>query len=213
MTRKAPGIRASVRLCIAASVLLAGCGDGAGDSCGQAADCQNGLLCVDGGCAQVTSVDTGSVYLDPLTTLEWQQTPTGGKMDWESAVLHCQALHLDGTGWRLPAIGELRSLFRGCPATVTGGPCGVTGSCLSWDSGGCYNEACQGCELDAGPVGGCYWPEELGGSCEPFYWSSSTADATVDTLFDGAGWYVIFNMGHVCARAKDFAFGLVRCVR
>jgi hypothetical protein len=153
------------------------------------------------------------VYTDLATGLEWQHTPTGGDMDWESAVIHCQNLDLNGAGWRLPNISELRSLFRGCPATESGGACGVTDSCLSWDSGGCYNVACAGCELDAGPAGGCYWPEELGGSCSPFYWSSSTAEATVDTVYDGAGWYVIFSFGHVCARSKDFNFGPARCVR
>jgi hypothetical protein len=214
MMRRVRGIGFLAAVSIPAMVLLAGCGgDGEGDTCGRAADCQNGLRCVEGGCALAASTDTGGVYIDPVTNLEWQRAPTGGNMDWESAVMHCQDLSLDGTGWRLPSIGELRTLFRGCPATETGGACAVTDDCLSWDTDGCYNEACAGCELDAGPAGGCYWPEELGGSCEPFYWSSSTAEATVDTVYDGAGWYVIFSFGHVCARSKDFNFGPARCVR
>jgi len=214
MRQQVRGTRIRVGLSLAAIALLTGCGgDGAGDSCGRAGDCQGGLLCGDGACLRVANTDTGGVFIDPVTNLEWQQTPTGGNLDWESAVIHCQTLELDGTGWRLPTIGELRTLFRGCPATETGGACGVADDCLSWDTDGCYNVSCQGCELNAGPVGGCYWPEELGGSCEPFYWSSSTANATVDTLFDGAGWYAIFSMGHVCARSKDFSFGPARCVR
>jgi hypothetical protein len=145
------------------------------------------------------------VYLDPVTNLEWQRTPTGGNMDWESAVTRCQNLNLDGTGWRLPSIDELRSLLRGCPATESGGACGTTDDCLSRDT--CMTPACVGCEPDAGPAGGCYWPEELGGSCEPFYWSSSNLEDDPN-----GAWYVIYSYGHVCFRSKDF-FGPVRCVR
>jgi hypothetical protein len=217
LQQQVPGMCIPIGLLLAASVLLAGCegddGDrsGPGESCSRAAECQDGLLCVDAGCAQDAITVTGGVYIDPVTRFEWQQTPTGGNLDWESAVIHCRNLNLNGTGWRLPSVSELRSLFRGCPATATGGACGVTDSCLSWDS--CMNPACAGCEENAGPAAGCYWPAELQGSCSPFYWSSSTVESTVEEHLDGGAYYVVFNLGHVCARSKDFFFGPVRCVR
>ena len=194
-------------------VLLAGCGDDRADpSCYSAAECRDGLLCVGegevdpGACTPVASEDTGDVFTDPATSLEWQVTPAVESMDWESARIHCERLELDGGGWRLPSIGELRSLIRGCPATETGGPCQVTDECLSFDA--CETAECEGCVMDGGPAGGCYWPDELEGGCARFQWSSSTEDENLDRAF-----YVIFNWGHVSLRTKSFFFGLVRCVR
>jgi hypothetical protein len=186
-----------------ACVLVAGCGDGRGETCGRATDCQGGLLCVDGGCAQVASTDIGGVYADPVTRLQWQMRPTSGPVDWESAVMHCESLELSGTGWRLPSVDELRTLIRGCPATESGGPCAATNACLTYDL--CLSD-CTGCEPDAGPAAGCYWPDELEGSCS-WYWTASSLDDAI------GAWYVVFNLGHVCGRSKDFNFGLVRCVR
>jgi hypothetical protein len=127
-------------------------------------------------------------------------------MDWESGVAHCRDLELNGVGWRLPTIGELRSLIRGCPATLGGGPCRITDTCLSFDA--CETAECEGCEMDVGPDGGCYWPDELGGSCSLFYWSSSTIEETPERAF-----YIIFSWAHMSARTKSFFFGPVRCVR
>jgi hypothetical protein len=149
---------------------------------------------------------TGDVYVDPPTGLQWQVTPTGGLMDWESAVIHCEQLDLQGTGWRLPDVGELRSLIRACAATETGGPCRITNECLSFDT--CETAECQGCLVDTGPAGGCFWPQELSGSCEPFHWSSSTIVETAERAF-----YIIFSFAHMSVRSKTFVFGVARCVR
>jgi len=48
--------------------------------------------------------------------------------------------------WRLPTIGELRTLIQNCDSTKTGGTCGVNNECLSWDE--CRDESCNGCDQD-----------------------------------------------------------------
>lgn len=200
---------------LSACVLSTGCGeaDELGEDCFGVAECRDGLLCVaetsavgPGQCRQEATKVVGSVYTDPVTKLQWQATPTVGLMDWGSAVQYCENLDLDGDSWRLPTVDELRSLIRACPATEFGGPCKIAGSCLSFDN--CETAECAGCETDSGPAGGCYWPDELEGSCSPFYWSSSTVEEAADRAF-----YVIFSFAHVSARTKDFFFGSVRCVR
>lgn len=47
------------------------------------------------------------------------------KMNWDDAIKYCEDL-----GGRLPTIDELRTLIQNCPATETGGECGVTEGCL-----------------------------------------------------------------------------------
>ena len=60
-------------------------------------------------------------WTDPDSDLMWQVEPTGGTMKWESAKTHCVDLDLAGhPDWRLPDIGEFRSLIRGCPDTELG---------------------------------------------------------------------------------------------
>ena len=54
---------------------------------------------------------------DPKSGLTWQNPPSDVRMDLKTATAYCSSLTLDGgSGWRLPTIGELRSLIRGCPA-------------------------------------------------------------------------------------------------
>ena len=48
--------------------------------------------------------------------------------------------------WKVPSIDELRTLIQNCPATETGGECGVTDTCLSFRL--CSLNACTGCEFD-----------------------------------------------------------------
>jgi hypothetical protein len=125
-------------------------------------------------------------------------------MNWSSAKTHCRNLSLDGGGWRLPTIGELRSLIRGCEATELGGTCNVQeGVCLAW---GCRPSSCDGCTDNLGPAEGCYWPSEMRGSCS-FYWSSSP----VEVIANGA-WVVTFSGGRIFAD-QVLDEQRVRCVR
>lgn len=198
-----------------------GCADddaGLGKACYLPNDCAEHLFCVnprgaDGvepgvseyaaKCTAVPRTDPGSVYVDPTTKLQWQQTPTAGNMDWSSASKHCRTLLLDGSGWRLPTVEELRSLIRGCASTADGGACAATSTCITYDL--CLSD-CSGCDTSMGPSAGCYWPDELGGDCS-WYWTSTSLDD------DNGAWYVVFSHAHVCGRSKEQQFGLVRCVR
>ena len=145
-------------------------------------------------------------WKDPTSGLTWQVTPTGGTMNSSDAKSHCAGLSLDGGGWRLPTIGELRTLIRGCPATEDGGSCNVEeGDCLAWS---CRDDSCGGCSYKDGPgEGGMYWPDEVEGDC-CWYWSSSP----VEDVADGA-WLVGFSGGLVGIRDVDYGGTHVRCVR
>ena len=174
------------------------CGpDGCGATCGT---CQEGWQCDEGQC-----VDSATpVWTDPTTGFEWQNPPYDGTKSWSSAKQYCADLSLDGGGWHLPTIGELRTLIRGCPATEAGGSCNVEeGDCLAWS---CRDDSCGGCSGGDGPAGGCYWPDSIIGSCS-WYWSSSP----VEYVGYGA-WRVYFNGGGVhysnVSHAKH-----VRCLR
>jgi hypothetical protein len=61
--------------------------------------------------AGVQDPDKGT-WTDPASGLTWQDSPTGGKMTWSNAKAHCAGLSLDGGGWHLPTIRELRTLVR-----------------------------------------------------------------------------------------------------
>ncbi len=148
-----------------------------------------------------TPVDGDDVDSVNVGNLSWQNPPDDNKMKWQEAVDYCDNL---GSGWHLPTISELRSLIRGCPQTETGGDCGVTDSCLETSC----TVSCSGCH-DGDPDHGCYWPEELSGSCEvsEAFWSSSPFE-NVSAL----AWHVRFADGSVFYNNKT-SKSSVRCVR
>jgi hypothetical protein len=147
-------------------------------------------------------------WRDPTTGYLWENPASDAAGSWDAAVMYCNALALCGMpagSWHLPDIDELRSLIRGCPATMTGGACGVTDSCLGGDA--CWAEGCDGCGPVGGPgSGGCYWDGALGGPCDWWYWSSSPFAAS-----GILNWDVSFYNATVRYNAKSNA-GDVRCV-
>ncbi|MDD5306946.1 MAG: DUF1566 domain-containing protein [Deltaproteobacteria bacterium] len=144
-------------------------------------------------------------WLDSASQLSWQVTPSGGLMGWQPAIDHCDGLTLCGhDDWRLPTIGELRSLIRGCAATQTGGSCGVTDDCLTDNP--CYSTACSGGSWLGGPDSGCYWPSEMEGECLGYFSSSFPAD-----MMDKV-WIVNFGYGNVVPN-DEINDGYARCVR
>lgn len=150
--------------------------------------------------------DTGDdgTWTDSTSGLTWQVTPSDG-MIWEDAKSYCDNLSLDGGGWHLPTITELRTLIRGCDGTLTGGSCGVTDDCLDLS---CSNDSCYSCDYDAGPNNGCYGPSELPGECNSYWSSSAVAD------LDDTAWAVYLSNGRVDYLPIDYYDGyFARCVR
>ena len=140
-------------------------------------------------------------WTDSRTGLVWQNPPLGRPLIWDQALAHCVAL--EGGGWRMPTIGELRSLIRGCPETETGGSCPIADDCLPVS---CQSDACSGCPLDEGPPVSCYWAEDLSGPCG-YYWSSSKVQDYV-----GVAWLVYYLQGRVWYLGREQPF-YVRCVK
>ena len=143
----------------------------------------------------------------------WQVSPAGGALTWSSAKTHCDKLMLCGySDWRLPSVSELRSLIRGCSATVTGGACTVADSCTKRT---CMNSSCNGCKLNSGPTKGCYWPTGISGDCDhnnktvngSYYTSSEIADRTI------GAWVISFSNGGVWYHYHKTVPRYVRCVR
>jgi hypothetical protein len=144
-------------------------------------------------------------WFDPASGLCWQDPPDDGLRSWDEAITYCTTLVLGGLGsWHLPTISELRSFIRGCPATETGGTCGVTDACLASRC----SDACRGCPLLGGPdARGAYWPPGLGGTVVQYWSSSPWAE---DAAF--YAWAVAFNGGAVFNNNKTYRY-VIRCVR
>jgi hypothetical protein len=156
-----------------------------------------------------TSEPVGGTWFDAATGRTWEQSPSEEKLNREEAADHCAALNIGGLDdWRLPTVGELRGLIRGCDETVVGGSCGVDDSCVQASCGGLFG--CLGCDQYQGPAGGCYWPAELGGNCS-WYWSSTKVEGAIG----GASyWAALYEDGSL-RQALDLSITTnnVRCVR
>lgn len=175
------------------------CGDdGCGGSCG---GCGASSECQDGQCSVIWWEDTSS-------GLTWENAPTEGRMLQSEADTYCAQLSLGGyQDWRVPTIGELRSLVRGCPDTAAGGKCNIEeGECLAEECKP-YYDCTPGCAGGEGPgEGGCYWPEGMKGKCS-FYGSST---AVVDET--NKVWRLSFYDGDIYQSGAE-STNNVRCVR
>jgi hypothetical protein len=61
---------------------------------------------------------------------------------WQAATTYCASI-----GGRLPTISDFRKIVQGCPASETGGACGVTDACVSMT---CWSATtCAGCANDS----------------------------------------------------------------
>lgn len=147
----------------------------------------------DNGDGTVTDVGTG---------LMWQKKSTILYIKQPAAHAACKGLTIGGhTDWRVPTIGELRTLVLGCAATVSAGSCEVTEFCDCWSS------ACAGCGDVQGPgTQGCYLDPLFEGNCA-YYWSSSPVVTN-----PGYTWGLTFRSGKVVGHDQVESNPL-RCVR
>ena len=209
------------RICIAAiSVGVAACGESDnGENC--TPDCL-GKECGEDGCGSVCGTCAGSwqcgddqvcfslplVWTDPTSGLSWQVKPPSDYKKWDEAKSYCDSLSLERhSDWRLPTIGELRTLIRGCPATEFGGSCNIEkGDCLAKS---CMDNSCTGCSIFFGPAlefGGMYWPDEVEGDyCTN--WSSSPVED------DGGVWWINFSDARIRGGPGSWNEWHARCVR
>jgi len=134
--------------------------------------------------------DTGDNFPNEHDGLNWSNASYN--RTWDEAVEYCKNL-----GGRLPTISELRTLIQNCPATETGGECGVTDSCLSYTD--CRTDPCIGCEED---MSGKY---SVFGDTELLWLSLERSDNTNNV------WRVYFDYGLVDDSGKN-AYTRVRCV-
>jgi len=152
------------------------------------------LLFVVGSCGGDDKGNTGNNFPNEHDGLNWSDA-SSSSMNWDAAVDYCKNL-----GGRLPTISELRTLIQNCPATETGGECGVTDSCLSYDD--CKNDSCDGCEYDESGKYSVFGDTHL-------FWSSSELSD-----FPFRAWVVYFSLGHVLEGNSSKSYnGNVRCVR
>lgn len=145
-------------------------------------------------------------FHDTATGLFWQNRGNLPELDFTSALSYCNGLSLGGKyGWRLPTISEARTLVAGCPATASGGSCGLTTSCAS--SNGCWDKTkCAGCAAFGGPGSHtCYWLN-VTGVCG-VYWSK-----TADTAKTGTHWALEYGKAKFW-NFPDSTKAYVRCVR
>lgn len=122
------------------------------------------------------AIDPGVVWKD-ASGRSWQTPSKEDSMrDWftlQEAKAYCANLNLEGTGWSLPTLDDLRSIIVGCPETQTGAPL-----CSIEEAGA---GACTCSYVPAGPAAnGCYWQSVLDGyDCDyRDFWSATPADGT-----------------------------------
>jgi len=144
-------------------------------------------------------------WTDPASKLTWQIPAVVPSMAWKDASQYCRKLTLGGhQDWRLPTVLELRTLIRGCPATHSDGSCNIgEGGCLGSN---CSAATCVGCGEAAGPVDGCYQPDELGGQCG-WCWTSTSAEGK-----GGLAWGVNFKRAQMFRDDPVKGRCHVRCV-
>ncbi|MCC6159425.1 MAG: DUF1566 domain-containing protein [Deltaproteobacteria bacterium] len=154
----------------------------------------------------------GGTWEDVSTGLLWQTGRSCDRRRYGAAEEYCDVLTLGNfSDWRLPTISELRSLVRGCAATMAGGDCAATDEC--YDSESCENDSCVGCSYGKGPNEWCYGAEELDAPCG-WFWSSTPRSNTTENR-----WCLRYESGGVgsCETGDDSEGGdlghLVRCVR
>ncbi len=125
--------------------------------------------------------------------LDWSDVSSKTMMR-DEAIEYCENI-----GGRLPTISELRTLVQSCPATETGGECGITDICSAYYD--CWNNSCEGCEDDS------FGKYSVFGNVG-WFWSSSVRSDTQDL---DLVWILGFYNGRL--DEAETCCNYVRCVR
>jgi hypothetical protein len=174
--------------------------------------------------------DFGLTWSDPDSGLEWAmhlypEFSSGAKffVAYQEAKAYCDGLQWAAhDDWRLPSINELRTLVRGCPATMPGGACGYADGCVAWNCD--ESGACVGCEQFQGPL------KDVGDAAKGayiadvflydfhhttwsfYYWSSTNCQKYTDKL-DQQRCLLDFRSGEVEAVYETGNLAFPQCVR
>lgn len=161
---------------------------------------------------------SNATWTDPKSGLMWEVVPQSETMyGYYTSREYCMYFNRKGgfSDWREPDITELRSLIRGCEATMTGGACPTSSNDNPWDPA-TRPEICNGCASNQGPANGYYMPSEL----LPDPWDNlmwSISGAWNEPFYPGGhGKYhffgVSFSSGGITVMPEGMLSG-VRCVR
>jgi hypothetical protein len=148
-------------------------------------------------------------WLDHSTGIYWQIDATSFRIGTlEEAKLYCSNIKLGGFKWRLPSIGELRTLVR-CRGFDGGflDKCQVSMSCLGrkcHDDEKCNGICSDSCYTDLN----CIWPNTLKGDCKVGTWSSTSVEDVPDYY-----WYMAFDYGPKLSADNNSEKKGARCVR
>lgn len=156
------------------------------------------------------------IFYDPVFGLMWSKAKTE-PMLYEEAERYCKDLRIGKMNdWRLPTITELRSIVKGCPATVVKGKCTVQDTCYMPE---CRKDECKGCE-EGGGTGeeSLYWQpkiwEHTKGWSKGVYWSATERKEMIDSPdagTDRTAWTVSFLTGGIEGKSIEM-WGHARCV-
>lgn len=165
--------------------------------------CESGYVWTDSECKPdpnlpECSPTSDTPCIDSATGYIWSEAQSGTRY---SATQSCPGSHYGGyNNWHLPTIDELRTLIQNCGATVFGGECRVSESCLELS---CSDETCNGCAENS--EGG----YSKFGDTGRFISSSVTENSST---INGQGiWYVDFSTGSI--KNLDSFIESFRCVK
>lgn len=144
------------------------------------------------------------MVLDTKHKLLWQRRRSNMPMTHDNAAKYCQDLYIGDYGnWRLPTIGELKTIIHGCQSGSDA--CQVHDGCLS---GKCYSAKCY-CWQGAGPgEDGYFWQKGVwqGGTT---FWSASVLQGSSSATH---AWFADFATGKISNIGRYNKYD-VRCVK
>ncbi len=166
-----------------------------------------------------------TAWTDPATGLTWQNPYDDSvNLSLADTEQYCADFELEGfTDWRVPTIGDLRTIIMNCPKIEADGACGITDDCLDpracgfdeegCKSGGCFDENGQQQQpLFVDPLNHdlhCYgeyiWSSSIGSNYQTEDENGVPIDAAYTMGFDVGFislWPVTSRLGVICVRGE-----------